>query len=58
MRQFGVDDVPELAPRYNIAPTQQILIVRHPWQQPLPSSPADAGCSPHRQYQRSRTFLL
>lgn len=34
MRQFGVDAVPELAPRYNIAPTQQILIVRHPWQQP------------------------
>jgi putative SOS response-associated peptidase YedK len=34
IRHFGVDSVPELAPRYNIAPTQQILIVRHPWQQP------------------------
>jgi len=33
MRRFGVDAVPELAPRYNIAPTQQILIIRHPWQQ-------------------------
>ena len=27
-RQFGVDAVPELAPRYNIAPTQDILIIR------------------------------
>ncbi len=34
MRQFGVDAVPEMAPRYNIAPTQSILIIRHPWQQP------------------------
>lgn len=34
MRHFGVDAVPELAPRFNIAPTQQILIIRHPWQQP------------------------
>ena len=31
---FGVDTVPEAAPRYNIAPTQPILIVRHRWQQP------------------------
>lgn len=31
---FGVDAVPEAAPRYNIAPTQPILIVRHRWQQP------------------------
>ncbi|MBE7459633.1 MAG: SOS response-associated peptidase [Zoogloeaceae bacterium] len=31
MRVFGVTAVPELAPRYNIAPTQDILIVRqHP----------------------------
>jgi putative SOS response-associated peptidase YedK len=34
MRRFGVDAVPEMAPRYNIAPTQDILIIRHPWQQP------------------------
>ena len=33
-RQFGVDAVPELAPRYNIAPTQDILIIRHPWREP------------------------
>jgi len=32
--RFGVDAVPEAAPRYNIAPTQPILIVRHRWQQP------------------------
>lgn len=31
---FGVDAVPAAAPRYNIAPTQPILIVRHRWQQP------------------------
>lgn len=31
---FGVDAVPEIAPRYNIAPTQPILIIRQPWQQP------------------------
>ena len=34
LRRFGVDAVPEMAPRYNIAPTQPILIIRHPWQQP------------------------
>ncbi len=34
IRHFGVDAVPELAPRYNIAPMQPILIIRHPWQQP------------------------
>ena len=33
-RQFGVDAVPELAPRYNIAPTQDILVIRHPWREP------------------------
>lgn len=27
-KQFGVEDVPELEPRYNIAPTQEILGVR------------------------------
>jgi putative SOS response-associated peptidase YedK len=27
-RMFGVDDVPSLAPRYNIAPSQDILAVR------------------------------
>ena len=31
---FGLDAMPEAAPRYNIAPTQDILIVRHRWQQP------------------------
>ena len=31
---FGLDAVPETAPRYNIAPTQDILIVRHPWRAP------------------------
>jgi putative SOS response-associated peptidase YedK len=31
---FGLDAVPEVAPRYNIAPTQDILIVRHPWRAP------------------------
>ncbi|MDP1590258.1 MAG: SOS response-associated peptidase [Prosthecobacter sp.] len=31
---FGVDTVPEIAPRYNIAPTQTILVIRQPWQQP------------------------
>jgi putative SOS response-associated peptidase YedK len=25
---FGIDDIPELKPRYNIAPTQKVLIVR------------------------------
>lgn len=34
MIHFGVDSVPEAAPRYNIAPTQPILIVRQHWQQP------------------------
>ena len=34
MRAFGVDAVPELAPRYNIAPTQDILVIRHPWREP------------------------
>ena len=34
IRRFGVDAVPEMTPRYNIAPTQDILIIRHPWQQP------------------------
>lgn len=33
MRHFGVDAVPDMAPRYNIAPTQSILVIRHPWQQ-------------------------
>jgi len=27
-RTFGLDDVPELAPRYNVAPTQTVLAVR------------------------------
>jgi putative SOS response-associated peptidase YedK len=31
---FDLDAVPEVAPRYNIAPTQDILIVRHPWREP------------------------
>ncbi len=31
---FGVDAPPDLLPRYNIAPTQPILVIRHPWQQP------------------------
>ena len=31
---FGLDAMPEAAPRYNIAPTQDILIVRHPWRAP------------------------
>ena len=31
---FGLDAVLEAAPRYNIAPTQDILIVRHPWRAP------------------------
>ncbi len=33
-RQFSVDAVPELAPRYNIAPTQDIIVIRHPWREP------------------------
>lgn len=31
---FELPDAPALPPRYNIAPTQPILIVRHRWQQP------------------------
>ncbi|PKO70913.1 MAG: DUF159 family protein, partial [Betaproteobacteria bacterium HGW-Betaproteobacteria-14] len=34
MHHFGLDEVPEMAPRYNIAPTQTILVIRQPWQQP------------------------
>ncbi|MBW6521846.1 MAG: SOS response-associated peptidase [Desulfoarculaceae bacterium] len=27
-QSFGVDDVPSIAPRYNIAPTQDVLVIR------------------------------
>ena len=27
-RVFGVDDVPELEPRYNVAPTQDVAAIR------------------------------
>ena len=27
-QSFGVDDVPSIAPRYNIAPTQEVLVIR------------------------------
>ena len=32
-RQFDVGAVPEMAPRYNIAPTQDILVIHHPWRE-------------------------
>lgn len=33
---FGLDDVPELSPRYNIAPTQPIAVVRRSADRPTP----------------------
>ncbi len=49
MREFGVDAVPEMAPRYNIAPTQDILVIRHPWREPearLEAAPVKWGLLP------------